>query len=259
MKHTRKLTLAGLLLVLPAAAGALDVIPSHFISGEECLKLTKPCECADVPSMSKFLNNQEAAKQTWMDLRSQTQMTGMPAGHEDVDDAFKKAFVSDKAIKTQFETCEGFDKEINSAGRVAGGSLVGGAMLDPCYCKSFCREVIESTIVHEDAHRVFNLGSISIYSTVGVACKAGLLSGPMCDGLDALAREGSEVFAYSRGNKALQESINNLLMESPTMDCTTEMPVPDESTELSTETPTELPSGLLERVQMLGRKFVQGQ
>lgn len=255
MKRTVKLSLAGVLVVLPAAAAATDMIPAHFIPESECLELTKPCECADVPDMERFLSNQEAAKQTWISLRTQTQTTGVPAGPDDVAEAFAMNFASDPAIRTQFETCPDFDASVNSAGRIAGGSLTGGAMLDPCYCKTFCREIVESTIVHEDAHRVFNLGVISIYASIGVACKAGVLDGPMCDGMDALAREGSEIYAYGKGNSALRQAIDEIVMQSPTMDCTTETPVDSVSPQ-----PTEqLPAGFFDRVKMLGRKFVQGQ
>jgi hypothetical protein len=255
MKRGVRVTLVGLLLASPGATAPEDEIPDHFAPESVCMDLSRDCECADLPMMDAFLDNQVAAKNKWAELRSQTQSTGSPSTHAGTRKAFGE-FVGDPAITAQFATCDDFDAGKNKASHVAGGSLLlGQALLDPCFCKTFCRDIVASTIAHEHAHLLFNLGAIGIYSSIGVACKSGLVGSPLCGPLDALALEGSELYAYGKGIEALEESIAELALEYPEMDCTSEEMVEEEDPPFEPESP----EGFWDRVELLGRQFVEGQ
>jgi hypothetical protein len=163
--------------------------------------------------MIAFRDNQQAGLQAWM--QTAADITSGTSGAKTFEDAVTLFWghfgpsSAQTAVKTQFQTCPGYDSAVNNWKKIAGTRGVFVA-LDPCFCSAFCQDVVDATTAHEREHLKYNLGSLSFFIDALAACKTGLPPASFCDELEPLQITISEIRAYTVGIQALNDAIKAL-------------------------------------------------
>lgn len=244
------------LLATPAQAGLAD-----FVSPSDCEALSRPCECADLPMMDLFARDQQKALDAWKDTKDAILTPGGPATQAAAKDDFDSRFEGDSRILDQFQSCPDFDPAVNDPTKIAGVDPGrGGAVLDPCFCKTFCVDIIDATAAHERTHFAFGLVALTELISVTAACKAGLFEDGFCATLDAQLLADSELAAHTVGVNSLKDSIKKLDTTDPDtlqMACSWE-PLPPEPPQQPSPAPAQAPAGFWQRLQVLANRFVHG-
>jgi hypothetical protein len=248
------------LSVVPARA-AVDA-PGFFVSPSECQESSPECKCADAPMMELFLKNQQAALAAWRDTMSAILMPGGPSTRAEALDDFHMRFGGDERITNQFGSCSTFNDEMDrTATKVAGVDPTrGGAVLDPCFCETFCDDITSATANHERTHFAYGVLALNELIQTTVPCKAGLLDEHYCATIDAQQLAETEIFAHQVGNSSLQSSLDALKAsdpDMPDMECTWE-PLPAVALRVL-PAPPPAPTGLWDRVELLASRFVHGK
>jgi hypothetical protein len=262
-----------ILFYAPQSSGDPAPPPSSFVSADACLALSSPCTCADLPTMDDFLTNQNDALDAWNLTSTQIKSGTMSAKTAaDARAIFDGNFSSatQATLAARFMTCPGYDPSKNTLTRIAGTSGV-SAVLDPCFCSTFCQDVVNATIVHEHTHVQVNVGLLPFLVPMLAACKAGAADASTCDLVEPMALVTSEILAHTAGIAALQASIDKLRAASTVtddagfsmpIDCTsTPMPPPDagsDATPGATPRTIPIPRTLPARLKLLVDRFVHG-
>jgi hypothetical protein len=261
MTQIRAMSLVTTLTLLAVPARAAVDAPSFFVSPSECQSASPECKCADAPMMELFLENQRAALTAWQDTMSAISMPGGPSTRAEALSDFQTRFGGDARITAQFGTCSTFDDEKGrSPTKIAGVDPArGGAVLDPCFCETFCQDITSATANHERTHFAYGLLALNELIQTTVPCKAGLLDERYCATIDAQQLAQSEILAHKVGNSSLQSSLDALRAsdpDMPDMECTWE-PLPDAALRVM-PMPPPAPAGLWDRVELLASRFVDG-
>jgi hypothetical protein len=254
----RLLTLLSLTgLALPAHA---DTAPDDFLGPDDCRALSPDCKCSDAPMLELLLKDQSKALDAWDATADAIAMPGGPATMEAAVQDFHSRFPGDTRIADQFAACDTIDEGGHNLTKIAGVSIrKGGAALDSCFCKQFCEDAVNATIIHEDVHFKFAFEAMLEMITSSVACKLGELEQSYCDTLLARQLARSEQYAHAAAIESMQDSLDELRAsdpDMPDMECTWE-PLPDMVTRVTPPAPPA-PSGLWQRIELLADRFIHG-
>ena len=245
-----------LVWVVASTAWAQSV-PSSFLSDSDCLAATRDCTCADAPFMEIYRDQQKKGRSAWISVGTSIPPPTSPAAAQA---AFAKLFTEEPRITTQLSTCPGYNSAVNLLSKVAGVRANGATAFDPCFCNAFCKDIIQSTIDHESAHRpTLVLGFLSGLP-VQTACKAISAAQPICDVADAQTLVNSETISYTLGINTLNNAIDRIASgpdaANPGMQCTW-TPLPP-VTALRHAPVVPIPSSRWKRLTLLIERFWNG-
>ncbi|MFO0675850.1 MAG: hypothetical protein U0169_04910 [Polyangiaceae bacterium] len=250
--------LAALASVLPSAAGAQEGIPSHFVTDSACRSMSPACTCADAPFVEMYLRNQDKAMDAWTAVDKAIATPTGPRSTAQARALFNQSFSGDGRVTARFATCEGYDPAVNSATKIAGVTGVGSASLDPCFCKAFCKDVVEATIQHEVMHPPTLLAGFAATFELQIGCKVGLVNATACTAADARTLARSEIASHRAGNDLLRNAVKGYTQKpderKPEILCTWQ-PLPASARR---DTTTSAPESLWARVKRIVTKFVHG-
>jgi hypothetical protein len=263
-----------ILFYAPQSSGDPMPPPSFFVSADACLALSSPCTCADLQTMQDSLTNQNDALDAWnvtsTQIKSGTKTAKTAADARTIFDGnFSSA--TQATLGARFMSCPGYDPTKNTLTQIAGTNGV-SPVVDPCFCSTFCQDVVNATIVHEHTHVAVNVGLLPFLIPMLAACKAGAADASTCDLVDPMALVTSEIVAHTAGIAALQDSIDKLRAASTVtddaglsmpMDCTsTPMPPPPGTGSDAGPAPMPrtipIPRTLPARLKLLVDRFVHG-
>ena len=259
-KHYAFRLLALLSLACVALPAHADTAPDSFLGPDECRALSPECKCADAPMLELLLKDQSKALDAWDETADAITMPGGPATMQEAVDDFHSRFPGDTRIADQFAACDTIDEPGHNLTKIAGVSLrKGGAALDSCFCKQFCEDAVDATIIHEDTHFKFAFEALLEMITSKVACGVGQLEQSYCDTLLARQLARSEQYAHSAAIESMADSLDKLRSsdpDMPDMECTWE-PLPDMVTRATPPAPPA-PAGFWQRLEMLASRFIHG-
>ncbi len=245
-----KLTISTIALVTVIAVRVDAQVPGHFVSETDCMAASPTCMCSDAPMMEVYRDQQKKGRNAWVTVGS-----SFPATPAAALTAFGTAFTGEPRIDAQFMSCPGYNAAINDPTKIAGVRPSGDTAYDPCFCAAFCKDIIQSTIDHERAHRpTLVLGFLSGLPQQ-TACKAVSATQPMCDRLDANTLINSELISYQIGIHTLDSAIDRLAEQEPPMQCTW-APLPPVT--LLSPPATPVPSSFWQRLVLLAERFWNG-
>jgi hypothetical protein len=237
--------------------------PASFVTEDKCG--TRACTCKDAPMMERFRNNQIQARKAWASVKADIIAGTGPRSVADADKAFRGRFPGDPAIVSQFTSCSGYDATMNDLGKVAGVSPSGEAVLDPCFCNAFCKDMVDSTVVHEKSHRDTAIPFVVVMTGLQIGCAVakGLKDsfGYQCDTANPMIRANSELIAYQAGIDSLDAAIQKLTEtdpDNPTLACTWEPIVAAAPSPSLPNAAAPLPQGFFARVGLLWNRLIHG-
>ncbi len=244
-------------VALPAHA---DTVPDGFLGPADCRALSPECKCADAPLLELLMKDQSNALDAWLSTANAiTQPDGPATASEAVAD-FHSRYPGDARITSNFSACDTFDPKVNLLTKVAGVSISkAGAAVDPCFCKQFCRDAIDATIIHEDVHFRFAIEAMYEQIATSIACKVGDLEQIFCDRVQARQLARSESYAHQAAVDSMGGSLAKLRAsdpDMPDMECTWE-PLPDVQARVLPAAPPA-PAGFWQRLEMLASRFIHG-
>ena len=251
---TPKLIALALITIMRGGPVRAADTPASFVPLDMCT--TKPCTCADIPMMERFLANQVNARDVWKGVEKDLLSGTGPRSLADAAALFNSRFMGDPAVVSQFQSCPSFDPAKNHLDKVAGITGFGSAVLDPCFCSAFCRDIILATVAHERRHPPTIILGVVAYRDYMVGCKVGILSGAICDIIEPLIIAQSEVSSYGAGIDSLQAALNELKAHDPAntdVACTWKAIVRERPTP-----PLVPPDGFLERLELLLGRIAHG-
>lgn len=242
----------------PVVRGAGDEAPPDwFVSPDQCP--SRPCECKDLPMMKKFRDNQVTARDAWKsvdrDLRSGTG----PTTQQGAKDLFRTYFGSgDPDVTAQFKNAPCYVEGKNNVNRVAGVGRSGKPLLDPCFCASFCQDIVDATVAHERTHVptviISFLGSLPVM----VRCALEIVPSRICGVVEPMQLTTTEIFSHQAGILSLDSSITDLQNNNPAKPgtpCPTTTPIVESATP---RPPVPSPHSFTERVAILFDRIVRG-
>jgi hypothetical protein len=249
-------------LAITTVAGSALAQESSFVPEDKCG--TRDCTCDDAPMMERFRDNQIKAQKAWQSVKNDLVAGTGPRSLADAETLFRNRLGGgDSVLTQQFKSCPGYDAAKNDLGKIAGVSPAGEAVLDPCFCASFCKDVVHSTVVHEKSHRDTAIPFVAVMTGMQIGCKAlkGLKESfaYQCDTVSPVIRANSELVAYQAGIDSLQAAITKLEMDDPMnpgVECTWKPIVESSPTTPMAASPA--PAGFLDRVRLLWNRLIHG-
>lgn len=234
-----------------------EEVPSWFVAPAQCP--SRPCECKDLLMMEKFRDNQITARDAWRSVDQDLRAGTGPTTQQGARDLFRTYFgPGDPDVAAQFRSCPGYDPARNSLNKIAGVGSSGQPLLDPCFCAAFCKDIVDSTILHEKAHVptiiVFFVGSLPLMAR----CRLELVPPRLCTVIEPMMLTSTEILSHQAGISSLDSSIEKLRASDPSnpgVPCPTTQSMTKSATP---RLPAPAPSSLTERVEILFARIVRG-
>jgi hypothetical protein len=238
-------------LTLQCVIARAEGVPSWFVPEDKCM--SRDCTCDDMPMIDAFRDNQQNARDAWMSVKNDIGKQDGPKSLGDAVKLFQSRFMGDPRIVDQFETCSTFDASKNNANKIAGVTGLGQAALDPCFCETFCKDIVQSTIDHEKMHvPTLILGTLNKAEMIA-ACKLGIAPDVLCTALDPWTLADSELASHDAGLATLDAARSRIPSESD-VDCTWE-PLPAAP---QTQRAVPAPSGFMARLRSIIDRILHG-
>jgi hypothetical protein len=253
---TRMQSIAALALGISATAlpARAEDVPSWFVGQDKCM--SRPCTCDDMPMLEAYIANQKNGRDAWMMVKSDIFSSTGPTSGAAAIKQFQSRFAGDPRITDQFKMCTSYDPAKNSVTKVAGVSPLGTASLDPCFCETFCQDIIDATVAHERMHVPTLLLGLLNYGDVMIACKLGIgLPASLCNGIEPTILAESELPSYDKGIASLEAAANRIPSES-SVQCTWQPLPPVAPPPMAAAIPS--PPGLLARLKLIFARILRG-
>jgi len=235
------------LSVLAVIVIADTTFAQTFVSESSCLASAPDCTCIDGQFLQLYRDQQRKGQSSWLSVA--TSVPG-PANTTAAIAQFQAGFTDEPRISSKFTSaCPN-----SNVAQVAGVDSSGASVLDSCFCTTFCKDIVQSTIDHEHMHPpTLVVGFLSNLPTQ-FACKVSKALQPMCDTADAVTLVQSEILSYQAGISTLNKAINRLANNADVQCTWTPLTV----TALRTAPPTEIPESIWQRLAMLAERFWNG-